>query len=61
MAIAVFYTKSLINDSYYQFSFILKALIVAITISIGAITYLICSIFMGIVTKKEISKLKEKF
>jgi putative peptidoglycan lipid II flippase len=60
MAIVVYYTKLSMNISYYQSSFMLKTLNLTFIIIIGAITYLFFSIILGIVTKKELLKFKEK-
>jgi putative peptidoglycan lipid II flippase len=61
MAITLYYVKLAASALYYQSSFILKALSLTSMISVGAISYLIFSIILGIVTKKELLKLKEKF
>jgi putative peptidoglycan lipid II flippase len=61
MAITLYYVKLAASALYYQSSFILKALSLTSMISAGAISYLIFSIILGTVTKKELLKLKEKF
>lgn len=61
MAVIVFCAQYWINDSYYQFSFLMKALSLASIIVIGAVSYLLFSIKFGIATKEDLLKLKAKF
>jgi len=61
MATALYYAKITINASFYNYSFIFKALSLTSIILIGRIVYMILSIILGIITKKELSKFKEKF